>query len=264
MITARHVSGLERIRGPSLAVFVKCKEGVTPEKALSMAEGEGGFFRSSFVIASNKTLDRALAGKEWQKLLDILPCWSGTMTAYVKPGKKLNKFVECVVSRTGHTYVFPVPQEHQGKKNSILVAEHPDYFLEADGKYRVVQATATSLIERFPAEGGFYLPDAEHGIPCGGKADYSNPFARILWRDEKRVGLVSRGEHYPLDRVGAQIVGLNASAICTFGVAIESPDGGVPLVGENRLTFREENGSLVVSGPPGQIAAVARLLESLK
>ncbi|NYZ73976.1 hypothetical protein H0O00_02450, partial [Candidatus Micrarchaeota archaeon] len=128
MTVAQQVSGKERVSGPNLAVFVKHSKGIPMEEALRRVDEAG------LVIALNKRLSKALVGsEEWRSISEVFACWSGTMTAYDKPDQKLGKTIEYVDSETGTRYVFPVPEEHVGKKNVVLVAEHPNFTLETDG-----------------------------------------------------------------------------------------------------------------------------------
>ncbi len=200
----------QEIRNSRLSVLVKSIPGLPMEDGLANAAKAG------VVMALNRRMSHALIGSdEWRGIAAALPCWTGTMTAYVKPDEKLGKTIEYVDPKTGNRYVFPVPEEHQGKKNAILVAEHPDYILEIDGKNRVVRAAQVDLVERFPASDGSYLGDAKHDIPQGEQVNSAsdeprrlwstdNDEARRLWRIEKRVGLAVR-----VDSGGRYIVALS-------------------------------------------------------
>src|SRR3989344_1993593 len=180
----------ERVRGPYLRVLVPRSQGVPFERALVLAEGANG------VIASNKRLDKALVGSdEWQRVKEVFAAWSGTMTAYKEPGQKLGKQIENVDSETDFRRVFSVPEAHKDKKSAILVAEHPDYTLEVDGRNRVVHAAKVDLVGEFPASDGWYLTDRVHGIPTGEQVPSSNGDARYLWRIASRVGPVARGDY---------------------------------------------------------------------
>lgn len=215
----------KRIRGPNLSVFIKnYSKGVPFEEGLMRAEAEDR------VMASDSRLSKALIGSdEWEGISEVFPCWSGTMAAYVEPGQKLGEKVEYVDPETGYRWVFAVPESHRGRKNVILVAEHPDYILEVDGKNRVVHATAVDLVENFPADDGWYKGDPTHGIPTGkGNPTHDIPtegergFYRHLWRIDRHVGPVARifdgsycyGRHY---------VDFNSRPSSGFGVAVESP-----------------------------------------
>jgi hypothetical protein len=223
MNVARQISGKERTRGP-LAVLVERSNGVPMEEALAKADEAGAD------IASNKRLSKALVGsEEWRSISEVLACWSGTMTAYDKPDKKLGKAIEYTDSETGTRYVFPVPEEHQGKKNVVLVAEHPHFTLETDGKTRVVQAKEVGVVSEFPvASENWHLGDAKYDIPTGKKVDARDEAARCLWRIDKRVGLVARGDYFS-GYDGRRSVDLVNRASSVFGVAIEAGSGGDAL-----------------------------------
>ncbi|MCI0504394.1 hypothetical protein L0Y65_06860 [Candidatus Micrarchaeota archaeon] len=156
-MTVAQVSGKERIRGPNLAILVKRFNGVPMEEALAKADEAG------VVIASNKRLSQELVGSdEWRGIREVFACWSGTMTGYEKPDQKLGKSIAYTDSETGVRYIFPVPQEHQGKKNVVLITEHPNFTLETDGKTRIVQAKEVGVVSEFPvASKKWYLCDAE-------------------------------------------------------------------------------------------------------
>jgi hypothetical protein len=207
------------IRGPKLEVFIPKEPGATMEEALAKAEKE------KRVIASSKRLDQALVGSdEWESIQAALWCWTGTMTAYEKPGKKFGKTVEYVDDKTKIRYVFEVPGQYVGEKDAILVAEHPDYKLEIDGNNRIIRAAVIDLIERFPAESNkWYLTDSKRGIPFGNVVDDSDSNARYLWRIEKRVGFSARGCYNFGNYV--RNVNLNIAPSVSVGVAVEGPKG---------------------------------------
>lgn len=221
-VAAQQISGKERTRGPNLAILVNRSAGVPMEEALVRANDAG------VVIASNKRLSQALVGSdEWRGIREVFACWSGTMTGYEKPDQKLGKTIEYVDSETGVRYIFPVPEEHQGKKNVVLITEHPNFTLETDGKTRVVQAKEIGVVSEFPvASENWYLCDAKYDIPTGKKVDGSNEAARYLWRVEKRVGLVARG--YDWCGYNRRFVDLNSRPSLALGVAIEAASGGAP------------------------------------
>ncbi len=224
MTVAQQISGKERTRGPNLAVFVKRSEGVPMEEALRRTDEAG------LVIAPNIRLSNALIGSdEWRSIRAVFACWNGTMTGYEKPDQKLGKAIEYTDSETGIRYVFPVPQEYQGKKNIVLVAEHPDFTLETDGKTRVVQAKEVGIVSKFPvASENWYLGDSKYDIPTGKKVSGDNAYARYLFRIEKRVGLIARGydnncgdyHWYDGDRRG---VNLDGRPSLGLGVAVKAP-----------------------------------------
>ncbi len=187
--------------GKNLRIFVEYKNAVTADEALSMAQAAG------VTIASNKELTRVLVGSEdWKAIGSAFACWSGTMTAYDKPDKKIGKTIEYVDSNTGITYVFPVPEEQVGKKNVVLVVEHPNFMIETDGKTKVVIAKEVGIVPELPIDvEGKYFGDAKYDIPTGtevypncgcgcnkGKKVTDYYSTRRICRLEKRVGLVAR------------------------------------------------------------------------
>jgi len=185
---AQKVKKEQRIRGHNLGVLVKRSDGVAFKRALELVEDARG------VIASNKRMDKALQTDEWRQISKGLLCWTGTMTAYAKQDEAFIGTVEFIDPNTSERWVFRVPKEHQGTRNGILVAEHPDYTVERDGNNLVVHPNegAVSLVQRFPKEDGWYLTDSEHGIPTGNQVSNSNSDARSLWRVDSRVGPVGR------------------------------------------------------------------------
>jgi hypothetical protein len=137
--------------------------------------------------------------------------------------EKLAKFNGIV-----HPFIFSkLEPQVRGKKNVVLVAEHPDVTLETDGKTRVVQAKEIGVVSEFPvASDNWYLVDAKYDIPTGKKVDGSDNAARYLWRIEKRVGLVARDCCNYWDDDGRRYVYLNGAPSDGFGVAIEAASGG--------------------------------------
>ena len=187
MADAVHVSGKGRIRGPNLAALVRMPAGAPMEEVILKADEAGA------VIASNKRLSQALIDSvSWHRISEAFGCWTGTMTAYIGPGERFGRSVECVDPGSGLRWIFPVPEEHRDKKDAILVAEHPDYFLEKKGDTRIIRAAHVGLIERFPAKEGWYLGDGQHDIPTGEPIGF-NDKARHLSRTDIRVGAIMRG-----------------------------------------------------------------------
>jgi hypothetical protein len=217
------VAKRELIRGPALEVLVPRSRGMPFDEALRIAE------QGRRVIASNARISKALVGsEEWRSISDVFACWTGTMTAYAKPGEKLGATIEYVDPETEQKWVFPVPKQFVGMKDVILVAEHPDYTLEKDGKNLVVQAGAVDVVENFPVRNQvWYLADAKHGIPQGDEVSGNDGNARYLWRIDSRVGPARRGYYFDrLDDYGRRGVGLGDGPSGGFGVAVEAPEGG--------------------------------------
>jgi hypothetical protein len=226
--------GNARIRGPNLAVLVKSASGVPMEEALRRADDAG------LVIASNKRLSQALVGSdEWQSLGEAFACWSGTMVAYEKPGTALGKVIAYSDWKTNTRYVFPVPEEHQGKKNVILVGEHPDFSLVRDGDALIVQANAVRIVEKFSRDIiGWYPGDPVCDIPLETPVGMVNINDRYIRRTSRMVGLISRD--YRKQTLG---------------------DYQREISFDNEPSFLQ---GVVVEGTPEQISAAARLIEQLK
>jgi len=185
------------------------------EEALRTADEAGR------VMASNKRLNGAIAEKgEFRKITDAFACWSGTMVGYDKHDQKLGKTIEYVDEQTGILYVFPVPEEHQGKKNVVLVAEHPNFTLKADGKTRIVQANEVGLVIEFPRDPIHNLCDPKYDIATGKYAEPRNKAARFFFRGDTHVGLVARGP--TLDRVWRHEIDLRVPPCVELGVVVEA------------------------------------------
>jgi hypothetical protein len=251
-ISQEKKAGDERMRGPDLAVFIARWPGVPMEEALRKADDLG------LVIASNKRLSQSLIGNhEWRSVKGAFGCWTGTIAAYDKPDQKLGKNIEYQDPDTGIRYVFPVPEEHIGKKNIALIAEHPNFSLEADGKTRVVRATEIDIITEFPVSNHWYIGDPKHDIPAGNIVTYQDPGALALHRIEKNVGMVNRLYD---DRNGndKRCIYLNSGPSWNFGVAVEATSGTTIWL------MRDDEHKLIVVGSREQIAAAARLIEQMK
>jgi hypothetical protein len=177
----------ERTRGKKLEAFVR--RGKMPfEEGLRKAD------RENRVIASDRRLSMVEEHtKEWLGIIDALHCWTGTAAAYVEPGRELGEKVEYTDSRTGLRWIFPVPARLRHEKDALLVSEHPDFYLEADGKDRVFHCDSVRIVRGFPASNGFYRSDPESGMPVGEALDYTARDARMLWRTSKWTGPASLG-----------------------------------------------------------------------
>lgn len=249
------IQKVERIRGPGLAILVKRSEGVPFVEGLKRAD------EKNMVIASSARMSKALVGSnEWKKISDVFTCWTGTMTAYTKPGEKLGATVEYVDTNSGEKWVFPVPKEFQKEKDAILVAEHPDYKVEIDGKNIVVHANVVDLVLKFPAKNGGYMADAKHGIPTDKEVEYSN--ARYLRRIDQRVGPVARGCDYDdVDgRSGRRGVLLGDVPSHDFGVAVEGD--ALLMKSAAKLQAAQEPGKVTLTGSDEQVQTALRVLRS--
>ncbi len=146
---------------------------------------------SGLVLASHRRLERAFSSDEWKDFADALPCWSGTAAAYEKPGKKLGCTIEFTDGDTGSRYVFRVPPEHVGKRDVILMAEHPSFIMVQDGRDLVIM-TKSAIAAVLPENSGWYAIDPATQLPGRKKTTERDPEARMLVRDEKMVTLVAR------------------------------------------------------------------------
>lgn len=243
----------ERIGGPNLSVFIKQSNGVTFEDGLRLAN------ESNRVIASNARLNNSWFGREeWVSLRSVFTCWSGTITAYIEPNQKLDNRVEYIdSSRLQIRWVFPVPEQYRGMQNCILVAEHPHYNLEIDGKNRIINATNVDLIESFPASEDWYHPDPKHGIPTGASVMPYSDGAVYLSRVSRIVGPVIRGYEGNSPGLSGPGIFLFGSSGNHLGIAVEAPACVIP---ELRLT-RSNSGRLIFDGTPAEIDAAMELIQ---
>lgn len=184
--------------GNQVRVLRTLSNGVSADKAFQLAKSEG------LTLISNKRADGLLNGKdqEWKTVREAWPIHTGTMTAFVEPGKKLGATIEYKDPGSGLTWVFEVPTGigMRSRKNALLAVEYPNYNLEVDGKNnRVIVTPQKKLIvpvADFPSDGGWYATDSVTGIPVNQPLDPGNPDARRLCRISKRVGTFARGYGY--------------------------------------------------------------------
>jgi len=218
------VAKRELIRGPQLEVLVPRGRGKPFDEGILIAE------QGRRVIASSARLSKALVGsEEWRSVSEVFACWTGTMTGHTKPGEKLGATIEYVDPETNQRWVFPVPEQFRGMKDVILVAEHPDYTLEKDGRNLVVQAGTVDIVPNFPAVGErWYLGDPKHDIPQGSAISGDDANARYLWRIDARVGPVRRGLNVygRWDGNCRRDVLLDGRPSDGLGVVVESPERG--------------------------------------
>jgi hypothetical protein len=197
---------------------------------------------------------------EWESIKRGLPCWTGTMTAYARPGEKLGSSIEYTDPRNGQKYVFPVPVEYQNERDAILVSEYPNWTLVPRGNAVLVHASEVDCIMRFPQEDGWHKGDPRHDIPSGDRMDdsdgISSAAARYLWRVPTRVGLAARDKYYPTGTCFRRVVNLSAVPSFPFGVVAKGDF-------QNELDVSEEGSKVVVRGTPEQLAVVAGILRGL-
>lgn len=224
-VAARH----DTVKNTNLVVFLKHKEGVPMTEALRQVHDVGTF------MPSNKRLSQAFVGSdEWQGIVDAFGCWSGTMTAYERPDQKLGNTIEYMDPDTRTAYVFRVPDEHVGRRNVLLVAEHGDYTLNADGDVWIVEAQKCGVVPNFPGSSGtWHLGDRNHDVPSGKEVDGSDEATRLLWRTGKRVGLLVRGFHIDTEHY-ARCVYLSYRPSEVFGVVTEASHADSDIISLGR------------------------------
>ncbi|MFN7991324.1 MAG: hypothetical protein U0R44_04165 [Candidatus Micrarchaeia archaeon] len=242
----------ERIRGPNLAVFISESDGVPMEEALRRAD------ESNLTIASNRRLSRVLDRRTYEitseegiSIYASFPCWTGTMAGYTAPGKKLGRAIESSDPGSGVRYVFPVPDYLRNERDVVLVAEHPDFHIEADGRNRVVITENPGWVEDFPEEKGWYKADLRHGIPFGNpiREDYAQAY---LNREESSVSLVWRAYDGDLGGDNRLDVSMDLPISNCRGVVVESA-----LPSSRAMVLRE----LLRRCTPEELASALRSLD---
>ncbi len=122
----------------------------------------------------------------------------GTRIVYEAPGKGFTDSV-----RAGD-FVFEVPEEYKGLKETALVMEGNDFDVEirkSDGRYTfMLIGKVTGVVENFPATSGRYCIDEATGIPHGEHVPiemYETDTVRYLFREENGpyVGAVVRSDN---------------------------------------------------------------------
>ena len=220
--------------------------GLLFEEAVAEAEKNG------LILPSSKSLTKALSTYDLidlfgdynrQPLTKAVPCWSGTITAYVDPNKTFQEAAEKIselgdglfityTNPNGKRWIFPLPQEYEDKKNAILVSEHPDYKIEIRGDDRIVRAAKVDIVEGFPPEPSYWcLGDPKHDLPCGDKVAYQstdeNKSIRNSMREYKgkRVGPLVRGYSSDCDFRVIHLYDLKSHAGgWRFGVLVEATE----------------------------------------
>jgi len=180
--------------------LVTDENGVPAWEAIERANKEGK------IIIPNCVHDRMLVETEhWEKteIKAGYSAWTGTGVIYESPDKP---FGDRVVfgwkdKQLQYSVSFSVPKQFQGKRDSVLVVEHPDFVFETTGRYqfrlKVRDENLIHLLENFPKENKFYHYDERFRIPIGKKLDGQqvNDSMKYLWRVESAsyVGLLARG-----------------------------------------------------------------------
>ena len=215
------------IRGPGLAVLVP---GPTMMESLQGKGGvpfEEGLLRAGDrVLLSNMRISQAIRSDE--SVAIALPCWTGTFSAYPEPGRMLGRVIDSEDPGSGTRWVFPVPEAFWREKDAVLVAEHPDYVLERDGRFRVVHAFSASLVRAFPNENGWYLVDPGHAIPAGAPSGPADPDASYLSRSSSFVGPVARLPLFHFGNEKRRDVCVEMKPCRSLGLVVEAPLEGLP------------------------------------
>ena len=202
------------ITGQSLAEQIKrtreMLREMTPAKALEVIEfhRDLNFFealalakREGKLIVPNDIHDEILTkttDKEYIK--QNYHVWTGTLVIYEAPDKPFDEQVVYSweeLNQVKPSISFEVPEQFKGLRNCALAIEHPDFELINLGnknyEIKVSDEEAIHQIEQFPKQDGWYIPDAETGIPRG-KAVKESSDARHLGRttDDSYLSPVAR------------------------------------------------------------------------
>lgn len=199
-----------------LAVLATFEKGLPMEEAIRKASEAG------LTIASNRRIDQALMStSDFSHFANAFPLWTGTLIIHEDYGVPLGKTFEIREWMTKHRYVVEIPEEHQGKKNVLLAASHPDFTIEREGNNRIIIANKLDAITEVPFnESDWLLGDATHGIPSGSPVDRNDMSARYLISGYRGVRLVVRG-HDDFGFVNPYEVCINSRPSNEYGVVVE-------------------------------------------
>lgn len=156
---------------PKLSLLLRADTGRPMEETFALAKERG------VELASLKGIGEGLKNLDtYHRVKMACVCRSGTVVAYVEPGRTFGEagekapeygkgyFVVYIDRATNHRYLFPIPEEHLDKMDAVLVAECPRYSLEFRGNDRVVRPARAGLVEGLPATSWWYAADPVHGI----------------------------------------------------------------------------------------------------
>jgi hypothetical protein len=208
------------------------------------------------VIASNIRLTNSKFGSPLRAYpQDIsrfsMHIWTGTMTAHAASNTRFEDsaviiddselekragtrlFIRFLEKGSGLTYLFPLPVDHLGKTNAILVAEHPDYTLIHDGDRRILLpsegrtlASMVGLVENFPvyegASGSLVYCEEKHGIPVssGGYRWYEEII--LVRSEQEHIGPIVR-TYYNYGRNSINLTMLGTQKLDSFYETPRSP-----------------------------------------
>ena len=204
-----------------LSVLAESRPGLPADEGIMKANGRK--------IASNAQITWSLFSRNHILIADALPCWTGTWAAYEEPGRAFQRTVE--YQEGPKTWVFIVPDEFIGEKNSVIVCDHPHFHFEVDGNKRIVHPSKAAIVNNFPAENGIYKSDPVHDIPVAEKMDFKPDEARYLARIGRRVGPVKRAPGYDGNSFGLRKnICLDAKPSEPLGIAVHWKEGDQPTV----------------------------------
>lgn len=112
----------------------------------------------------------------------LFPCYSGTVVGYPALGTRSPDVIEKTDPNSGIVWRFPVPPEHRGKLDILLLAEFGDYDLTLRGNAITVEAQKVVTFGQFPQSSGLYMVDQEHGMPFGSPRVLTPEIAGLLHR----------------------------------------------------------------------------------
>ena len=206
----------EMTPGQALEV-IEFHRDLTVFEALALAQKEGR------LIIPNDIHDGILTKIDDRTFINQnYPVWTGTFVIYEAPDKKLGKNVifSWKDNKVEYSISFEVPKKFRGKSNCALVVEHPDFDLIdlGNNKYELkITDEKVHQIQDFPKSDGWYMPNAETGIPHG-EAVKGSSDSRYLWRleDSSYLGPVARVSYgrdvylyyWPSNGLGVALVSL--------------------------------------------------------
>jgi len=151
----------------NVVYLASAEEGMTMLQAIEEANKNG------LILVPSKDIDERLNGKEqlWQAEKDFYPCWTGTLIIYAAPNKEFGKEISFEGLRVR------IPRKWQRKRNCAIACNHPNFTIGKDGTIKLQKA---ALIENFPTQGGWHVPEKNFGIPCGALYSEEDAAARLL------------------------------------------------------------------------------------
>ncbi|MEW6035725.1 MAG: hypothetical protein AB1529_03875 [Candidatus Micrarchaeota archaeon] len=186
---------------------------MTPEQAIQVIEFRRGLNafealakREGALIVPNFVHDRILTETDYaflSKNYPLYPVWTGTAVLYKPGGKPFGKrFVfSWREDDARYSVSYNVPHRFQGRKDCVLVVEHPDFELVPIGNNRfkfIASPDSVHLLDDFPPKpvpiGSLhYFPfDERFRIPAGTETSLS-AYSRCLSRQNGGyIGLIAR------------------------------------------------------------------------